>query len=253
MKKKVILSTIVSFLLLFAVVAVGLNAIFTVTVVNADFCVYSEDGRGEAEALKADLDKFVGKSSTFLKIEDVEKTVRSYPAFRVTQVRKKYPEAVEVSVCERKETYAFKTENGFSLLDENGCYLYDKKENTNRLGGGNILLEGFEFSVSEREFVTGEHAQTLFEAFGAFSEKLTEIRANVTGAAFVKASSSTSYFRFYMREGVAIDLYGADRMVKEKAQAAAEKYLSLSDLERTEGVISVVYTNAGQLNVDYRA
>lgn len=253
MKKKVILSTIISFVLLFAVVAAGLNAIFTVTVVQSDFSVYSDDARAETEELKKKLDKFVGKSSTFLDLKDVEKTVEEVPAFCVTQIKKKYPEALVVSVRERKETYAFAVNGGYALLDEEGYYLYEKEENINRLDKKeNILLEGFDFTVSDREFVKGEYAEALFQMFGVFEAALTEIRANVTAASFIKASSSIAYFQIRMREGVVINLYAPAQMTSEKAQAAVEKYLSLTDSQRVEGTISVVDTDKG-LNVDYRA
>ena len=252
MKKKVILSTIVSFVLLFAVVAAGLNAIFTVTVVHSDFSVYSDDARAETEELKQKLDKFVGKSSTFLDLSSVEKAVEDFPAFRVTQIKKKYPEAIVVSISERKETYAFEVEGGYAILDEDGYYLYEKKANINRIDQKeNILLEGFEFSVSNREFVKGEYAEMLFQIFGVFRETLTEIRANVIGASFIKASSSTAYLHIRMREGVVINLYAPAQMSEEKSKVAVEKYLSLTDLQRVEGTISVVYTSAGKLNVDY--
>ena len=44
MKKRAILTTVVAFLLLVAVIAAGLNAVFTVTYVNARFLTYTEEG-----------------------------------------------------------------------------------------------------------------------------------------------------------------------------------------------------------------
>ena len=256
MKKRIIISTIVSFVLLLAVVIAGLNAIFTVTAVNAEFTVFSSDGQSEANSLKTELDAFTGKSSVFLDLNDVQKTVEKYPAFRVERVEKAYPAAVEVRVRERRETYACKTENGYAVFDETGAYLYDKQENENRLGGKNILLEAFRFTFSSRERAEGQYAEELFQTLDVFTEHLTEVRANIERVALVMpAAESTTrnhFFYFYMREGVIIQIKNPLELTKEKATAAVQKYLSLSDMERVQGVIDVVDTNSGGVSVAWR-
>ena len=52
MKKRSILTTVIAFVLLVAVIAAGLNAIFTVTYVRANFRTYTERGAATAEELK---------------------------------------------------------------------------------------------------------------------------------------------------------------------------------------------------------
>ena len=52
MKQKTILTTIIAFVLLVAVIAAGVNAIFTVTYVRATFRTYTERGAAAAESLK---------------------------------------------------------------------------------------------------------------------------------------------------------------------------------------------------------
>ena len=59
MKKRSILTTVVAFLLLAAVVAAGLNAVFTVTYVNADFVTYTQEGEQEAQQLKEQLNGYL--------------------------------------------------------------------------------------------------------------------------------------------------------------------------------------------------
>ena len=255
MRKRVIISTIVSFVLLLAVVIAGLNAIFTVTAIHAEFSVYSADGQNEASLLKEELDRLKGKSSVFLDLNEVKETVEKYPSFSAVSVQKEYPAGVAVNVRERKETFSCPVEEGFAVLDEEGSFLYLKKENENRLGGANILLENFRFSFSERERAKGQYADDLFAVFGAFSERLTEIRANVVKAEFVTpASESTArnhFLYFYMREGVEIRIKNPSELTKEKAFAAVDKYLALSDIERVEGVIDVVDTTMGGVSVAY--
>ena len=79
--KKAVIMTSVAFLLLLAVVAAGLNVIFTVSYIEASFSTFSVQGAEDARALKKELDGFVGDSMTFLDLGDVEETVKKYPAF----------------------------------------------------------------------------------------------------------------------------------------------------------------------------
>ena len=92
--------------------AAGLNAIFTVTHVKTEFTTYSEEGREEARTLRERLDGFVGKSTTFLDLEDISAIVEEYPFFRLEALEKQYPTTVYVRVSERKETFAVLREDG---------------------------------------------------------------------------------------------------------------------------------------------
>lgn len=249
MKKRVIVSTIVSFVLLLAVIAAGINAVFTVTDMRVDFCVYSDDGRTEAAELKEKLDAYVGKSSTFLDLTAVERTVEEYPNFRAERVEKIYPSVVSLAVSERKETYAVSLESGYAILDERGNYLYDKAENVCRLGGKNILLEGFRFTFSVRERAEGDYAEELFTTFSVFADALQEVRANVVRARVERLGSESStrnhFFYLYMSEGVAIRIKNPAELTREKAEAAVSEYLNLTDVQRVGGAIDVVDAAVG--------
>ena len=170
-KTRVIIATLVSFLLLVAVVAAGLNAIFTVTLVESEFAVCSEAGKRDAEALKAELDGFVGDSTTFLDVDDVRETVGKYPCFRVESVEKHFPKTLKVKISERKEFFAVKNGENYAVLDEEGVYLYDG-ENANRLGGKNVVLEGFDIALKKGNRATGDYideALTMFSVFPSCS------------------------------------------------------------------------------------
>ena len=137
MKKKVLILTGVAVALLIAVIAAALNAVFTVARVEVHFSVCSSRGEAEAVLLQSELDDaYVGRSTTFLKLEDVQETVESYPAFRVTSAEKQFPRTVVLTVEERREAFAFRRENGlYAILDEEGVYLYDSETNTTEGAG----------------------------------------------------------------------------------------------------------------------
>ena len=243
MKKKVLILTGVAVALLIAVVAAALNAVFTVAHVEVLFSVCSSQGEAEAVLLQGELDDaYVGRSTTFLKLEEVEAAVERYPAFRVVSSEKRFPRTVVLSVEERREAYAFRRENGiFAILDEEGVYLYDSERNVNRRGGENILLEGFAFSAERAgEKVSGGHAEELFAMFSVFFQKLGDARANIVSVTLSSEYEMGDYFFLEMREGVTVDIFTPGNYTEEKAEAVIEKYLSLSEAEKTYGYFDVV-------------
>lgn len=242
MKTRTILITLFAFLLLAAAIGAGLNAVFTVTYVRAEFQTYSQEGETDAAELREKLDGFVGKSTTFLKLGDVESAVEEYPAFYVREIEKKYPSSVHLVVAERKECFALAhAEGGFSIFDTEGKYLYEKETNVNRIDGGeNIVLSGFSFGAEEG--VQGTYYPELMEAMLAMRDDLNELRANVVSVELNSVTSEERYdfFRIRMREGVVIDLINPTVAPAEKAKAAVEKYFSLSDENRIFGFITVL-------------
>ena len=261
MKTRVILTTIVSFVLLVAVVAAGLNAVFTVTLVDSEFSVYSGAGREDALSLKADLERYVGDSTTFLDVEDVKDTVKSYPCFEVETVEKHFPKTLKVKVSERKEFFAVPNGETYAILDENGLYLHDG-ENVNRLGGMNVLLDGFELSLSRGERAEGGYIAEVFEMFSVFSELLPGVRANVVSVSLVSGGGQDTpehkSFVVTMREGVKIAIRNpsADIAVKARAAFCDEEagYLSdaFADKKRVYGAISVNNVSPnGSVNVTF--
>ncbi len=241
MKKRVLISTVVAFVLLFAAIAAGLNAIFTVTHIRAEFSAFSAEGREEAHALREKLDTFLGKSSAFLDLDDLRDVVAEYPGFRLDSIEKKYPTTVRLSISERNETYAYAREgSGYAIIDEEGIYLYDKAENVNRAEGANILLEGF--ALTAEGAVTGEYFPELLAVSSAMEETLGSFRANVVYVRLVQdtANPRYDYFRIGMREGVVLDILNPADRPAEKTARALEAYLALSDEDRIFGFITVV-------------
>ncbi len=255
MKKKVIITTVVAFVLLAAVIAAGLNAIFTVTHVRADFTTYSEAGSADAVELRGRLDQYIGKSSTFLDLGELSEEVARYPFFRLACIEKRYPTTVYLRIEERKETYAIAGEDGYTTFADNGLLLRSGlSENTNRCGGQNILLEGFSFTAEgSPATMQGEYAEALLSVMQAFKSALTEPRANVLTVTLMRNTSDrrNDFFRIRMCEGVAIDLADPASYPAEKAALALEKYFALSDEMRTFGFITVVDGANGELFADY--
>lgn len=241
MRKRVLLATFVALVLLAAAIGAGMNAVFTVTNVRAEFSTCSEAGAEEAVRIRAALDGFVGKSTTFLDLDDVRAAVEENPCFRVESAEKIYPATVRVSVSELREEFACRTETGYAILDGEGKCLYEKEENVNRVSGENILLEGFGLEYSGGT-AQGEYFENVLEVATAFRASLGEIRSNVVSITLVKVTSAARnyFFRIRMKEGVVIDLGNPAEKAGEKAAAAIGAYNALSDENRIFGFITVL-------------
>ena len=257
MKKKVLILTGVAVALLIAVIAAALNAVFTVARVEVHFSVCSSQGEAEAVLLQGELtDAYVGRSTTFLKLEEVEGAVERYPAFRVVSAEKHLPRTVSLTVEERRETYAFRRENGlFAILDEEGVYLYDSEQNINRRGGENILLEGFALSVpGSGKIAEGSYAEELFAMGRVLTETFGDARANVVSVTLSSEYEMGAYFLLEMREGVTVQIFTPENEPEDKARAALEKYLSLSETEKTYGFFDIIDRIGGGFTVsEHRA
>lgn len=253
-KKKVLLTTLVAFLVLLAVVAAGLNVIFTVTTVKVDFVVYSEQGSRESEQLQEKLNRHIGESTTFLSLSDVEADVAEFAGFRVEAIKKCYPSTIELRVAERRETYVFIKESGYAVLDADGVYLYDKAENINRAGGENILIgDGFELSLEQGQVAQGRYFSELLSVFSVFDEVLTDARANVVSVSLVLGGAPSSGIYdlvIQMREGVVIILSDLAVRTGEKAAVAIENYAAMRDDERVRGALTVFVNDEGTIDTD---
>lgn len=251
-KKKVLLLTGIGLILLVAVIAVALNAVFTVTDVKMNFARLSEEGAADAVKLQLDLEKaYVGKSTTFAKTETAEEIVKNYPSLALEEVHKEFPRTVVLTVSERKEAFSFRrSDNGrYAVLDEEGRYLYDRDTNTNRRKGENILFDGFVFEDTQPgELVKGELFDRALAFVQVFLDNLGDARANIVSVTLVEEYNpilGNNYLSVRMREGVIIKVYFGEkedesRTMEKKANAALAKYLSLSDAEKLYGYFDVI-------------
>ncbi len=257
-KGKILLTTAIGLVLLIAVIAAALNAVFTVTDVEAHFSTVSEAGVTESYALQAELEeKFVGSSTTFLDLEEVKEIVEKYPAFRLDGLEKHFSRTLSLTVTERRETFAFRRESGYAILDETGLYLYDKAQNVNRRNGENILLEGFTLTAGEAgTAVSGDYFNEALIFCDAFREKLGEARANISSICLIPTENALEgryYFRIFFKEGVYADVYQPDHLTEDKASSVRDCYLSLTDAQRLYGFFDVVDSVDGRFTVsDHR-
>ncbi len=240
MKKRSVLTTILAVILLIAVVAAGLNAVFTVSYVNAQFRTFTAEGERAAQALKEELNGYLGESTTFLDLGEVRATAQSDPRFEVVRVEKDYPASVVIEVVERRSAFALPdAQGGYDVIDVEG----------NRIGHsdsaeGYIELSGdFALTCTDGK-LSGTYAQELLAVYTVMAEMLGEPRANILSVSLEDNSETGSAmldrFRIATREGVEITLREPSVRADEKIRAGLETYLSLGQHDRVRGRIIVV-------------
>lgn len=251
MKKRSILTTVVAFLLLAAVVAAGLNAVFTVTYVNADFVTYTQEGEQEAQQLKEQLNGYLGKSTTFLDLNEVRATASANPRFNVVRIEKKYPASVVIWIEERRSAFAYAAQDGYDVLDVEGIWIGKSAQSS-----GFVELKGdFSFTY-ESGRISGAYAQELIGMYAVMSELLGEPRANVLSLTFEDSGDTSSdrfdRFRIAMREGVEIVIGEPSVRAQDKVRAALAVYLDLTQSERVSGTINTaIVTSTGEAAAYY--
>lgn len=255
MKKKTVITVILTAILLAAAVTLGVNNVFRVDGVIVNAPMVSEAAKAEAASLQEDLNElYAGASTLFAKQEKAEEVFEKYPYFRLTGFDRKYPNLLVIEATEDAEVFAVDAgASGYYILSADGTVLGKRETPENRAdGGANILVSGIEVSGELGERVAGEGMEELLAATKVMSELLNGVRGNLQSVTAVRYGSVTQ-FTMKMREGVTVYLIKPESFTLEKARRLTEKYLALSDSERLTGTIVATNNDEGSVSVEYYA
>ena len=247
-KSIVVLLTIIIFL---SACVLGFTSVYRVdnVTLKVQGVSISDEAIEEEKALqKALLDEYKGDNWLFVKRTGAEKVLKEYPCFRLMKFEKKSPDGIIIEVVEDAEVYAVEnTDGSYYILAADGMVLGTRTDSVNRLDGeANLLMKGFTITAVRGEIPCDDPSFTETLAFCiALSETLGGIRKNVVQVEKITKTPTGENFpatiiRLSMREGVKLYINAPQTLTKEKAQAAVEKYLSLSVLERTHGAITLM-------------
>lgn len=249
MKKKTVLIAFIAVILLAAVVAAGLHAVFTVAYIRASFTTHTPEGEVAAQELKEKLNTYLNRSMTFLDIEEVRTTAQSNPRFRIVTAEKSFPSTIVLEIEERSAAFVIRSQEGYDVIDNEGVRIAQTQSAENY-----VELTG-DFSVSyENGVMTGNFVPELLQMYASFIEILGEPRANFTSISLTSGGAVTrlSRFRIETREGVEIVILNPSERVSELGIAAVQKYLSLQDAQRVRGSIVVQLVDEGkEVAVEY--
>lgn len=250
MKGKKVLIIMLTVLVFLSGTVLGVSSAYRIDAVLVDAKTVSVEAETEAEALKKRLIEVYEKQFTpFATEEEAYAVVEEFPYFRITAVEKAYPNRLIVRVTEDDEVYAVscgENSDNYYILNREGTVLGIRNDYLNRSDetgkAKNVLITGVSVSGEKGEKISGDEALSyLFTVCAKADELLQGIRRNVLTIEKIQAGSSadTVTLKLTTFEGVKIYINTPSEKAEEKAQAAIETYLSLSDGARTRGMIAV--------------
>lgn len=254
MKHTKSLVAVISVILFLSVLLLGANTVFSVSKVEIEYTLSSDQAYEDAEALHNALnEKFVGENILFLREENVRSQFDEYPYLNVTGVEKQYPDTVKLFVEEKLEVFALvrQGENAqvYAMADKQGNILRESSTNQNNVDGGeNVSIEGLTYSA-QKGFQGDAHFQTAIDLFTKAAEKMGSVRGCFTRLQ-ISSNAVRTVFTLYTREGVYIEIDNPAQATDEKITSALNLFLSLKDNEKLYGYITVLEVS-GRVTTTY--
>ncbi len=241
MKKKLI-TVFLTVLVFLSAVTLGVSTVFRVDTVTVKVTAVSERAQTEAAQLKAELEGLYKSESIFsVDSSKLNKAITGYPYFRVTGFVKYYPNKILVSITEDAEVYAVeRAAGGYYVLGRDGSILEIREGAENRLdGANNVVLKKLNVQGERGGVLTGDDCYpAMLTLCQSMDGALGGIRRNVLSVEVLYREPETFYL-ITMKEGVKIYVGNPSALTEQKAVAAVNEYLSLSDAERMTGRITV--------------
>ena len=253
MRKKTVVILLTA-LLFIAIAVLGVSTVFRVRSAKVDAEVISQAATEEVEELQKRLQAAYDKDSTF-RVNDkkAKEILEDFPYFRMTGFSKSYPDKIVVKVTEDAEVFAMEKADSedYYILGADGMILAIRPSTENRLDSSpNVIVsgEGLNVSGDKGEKINGgDNVNAMLDVCALMAEELNGLRDNVVS---IQVAKYAPEFCIVMREGVKIYIGEPAVMTREKAAAAIEKYLSLTDAQRMKGRIAVA-ANGEEIRVDY--
>lgn len=239
MKKKTIVTIVLSVLMFLAAGALGVANVFRVDYVTVEASMASEVAEEEAEALQKKLtEAYKGENLLFVSRGIADGVFAEFPYFRITGIRKDFPNRLVIEAAEDAEVYAVASDKGgHAVLSGNGTVLGIREDTKNRVDGGeNVLLYGVTATGAQGEFAGDGALRYMISLCKTVDEVLGGIRSNVVSVT-KEGSGNVERFILQMREGVKIYVIKPSALTEEKARKLTEAYLSLGVAQRLSGCI----------------
>lgn len=232
LRKALVTCLVIIFLI---AVVIGAGIILSVQNINVTFVYYGDNVHAaEYEQTKANLNKLKGSGLLFITDSDINSAVADSDVLSVESYTKVYPCSIDIVIRERVETFAISSADGlsYSFYDECGKLMKSGVSTINGSDGSpNVLVSGFTVEEMSDVAKMGESFREVFSSFRRIVERVRLV-----------AFSDSQAFEFVLRSGFIIRVHGYKDMGenKLKLQKAFEKYSSLSDKQKLDGIIDVI-------------
>ncbi|MBE7087577.1 MAG: FtsQ-type POTRA domain-containing protein [Clostridiales bacterium] len=208
---------------------------FTVKSVNGDFtCTERIDG----EDLQRKLDKYSGVNLLFFTPEEMIADIQSNPYLKVTNVKKSFPNVLDVSVKERKEVYLIDYSSKTYIADETGyvlSVLTVERKNSSSFSERDFIKLNFDGKVQVTSLEVGSYIQTENEQTTKTAFKLAETArlTDCVKSMTIKVGAELKEVVFETYTGVSIKIHNVGFKGEEKAEKAIALFDSLTDYQKT--------------------
>ncbi len=216
-------------------VIIGAGIILSVQNVNVRFVYYGENAHAADYAeTRVNLEKLKGSGLLFIGEDDIEGKVINGEALAVESYKKVFPCSLDIVIRERAETFAVTAQGSlaYNVYDERGVLMRANAATCNGTDGcPNVLVSGF----SDADMVE------LAEICDFFKQAFSSFRRIVESVSVTKVAENQA-LAFTLRSGFVIRVHGykGAQDNKLKIEKAYEKYSSLTDNQKLEGVIDVI-------------
>ncbi|HIY78375.1 MAG TPA: hypothetical protein H9728_04960 [Candidatus Borkfalkia excrementavium] len=256
-KKFVIGYAVAIFLIVFLIT---FNSVCSITQFDVRYDVGSEKAETLSKNVQNRLDGYLRKSFLFFSEQDVYSAVEKEGGgyLEVVSVQKRFPNKITVQIKEVYEEYAFKTQEGYVVLDAEGNFIALKEDAGNNVNGSNVEIVGLNIAVDEQtgEIVADDPSvfSLILQLCTAANGKLGGIRDNIARIEYLPdENTGFNHLVFTMREGMKIlimNVADENGMPEACFSAALDKYLALGDADRLHGYIMPVLSE-GNIQADY--
>ncbi len=251
MNKKIV-TIVLTVLMFFSAVALGVSTVFRVDSVCVEGTTVTSEAKAQTLEIQEKLTAAYARGGIFsVKKQKAYEIMEEYPDFRITEIKKAYPNQLIFKIAEEAAVYAVESGGKVYVLSAEGVIL-DVLSAAEAQGSAMTRIKGLIISGKKGETPTGDDcfASMLLLCKG-MNTSLSGIGRNILSVEVLRRTPQTVY-RAVTREGVKIYVDAPTALAEEKGAAAIEKYLSLSDGERMTGRILVVDAE-GSVSAGYAA
>ena len=223
--------------------------IFSVKSVKAR---YSVSDNADLTKIENTLNKYVGNNLLFVNLADIEKELEQYPYYKISNLKKDYPNVITLDVEERREIYCVEHEDKVYILDQDG-FVLNSHDKTSFEGIGEdrieLCLNGVEITNIKIGSYMTTNDQALMQSILDMSKsaRLTDCISKIV----VTSKTEFKDADFYTDTGVTITITKADVRGVDKINKAFESYDNADDYYKSFDTILVTLLDSGEILVDW--
>lgn len=244
--KKIYLMLITIAFLVFVVFASAY--IFTLNKIDVNFEATSGE---QSEELEESLQQFKGRNLVFLKTEEIATVLSEFTQYKVIEIVKKYPNTINVSVMQRKETFAITSEEKTFILDEEGFVIKSIEDYSSSREIITLNFNGLEvISCKSGQVIETNDNELLFTVM-SMAKKVNYY--NCISSIEIEKAPEKRYAYLMTYTGVVIEIPDAHVRGEEKIEFAFDQYDKCEDdfIKSFDKIIVFIDANSGELKATW--